>query len=698
MDKEGALPAAASMKGLKLVVIACILLLLGIGGWFLSQSRVENMTQSTLNRQRDLQQAVMDKTLDAIRVWREELLAQTRFVSSAEMFRLFMADASGLDAESLEKLSQPDALHSQDEGIRLLAEQHAYIQDLLSDLTQRRAWNEARIVNTNGADIVCKDFASPLTPEQKSLTAKSVESGQPSFGPVRHGSNGLVMDVADPLFEVMGMGEPKCIGALLVTVPMDRILSTFLVSTGNQGGGMVSRIIDRSSKPASVLFMRGNFLQMEALPASFKLANVETLPFGRRDDLVGGGNVYSMGANVTMLDWLLAVETPAEIIDAAIEDESFRAYAFVILGLFAVALIIAYVWKLVASRAEALKHQEQEQLHAKINQQKLILDSINASLDTGLLLVDDKGYIRFANPAFYRICGAKQGSGIDAPLPEILRGPVSVQLISNMVRVREQGKNASIELEIPSADGEKRLYRVNLFPYSALPEETVTSGNGCVAVFQDITAFRARSQRDKQRQQAMLMAMDRAMASVDANLVGESSKMAKVAQLLAEKLGLSEEQQDTLRLSAQLSQIGKLFVPRELLLKKGKLTDEERHEVARAPEYADNILHDLHFGLPVQQTVHEMGERMDGSGPGGMTGENISMCGRVLAVASALVGMTSPRSWRSGKSLSAQDAVDILQKDAKFDPHVTAALAALDPVALLAIIGLPRQQKSENEA
>lgn len=204
-----------------------------------------------------------------------------------------------------------------------------------------------------------------------------------------------------------------------------------------------------------------------------------------------------------------------------------------------------------------------------------------------------------------------------------------------------------------------------------------------MATFQDITRFRAAAEKAAKRQEVLLAAMDRAMASADPHLVGQSEKMARVAGLLADAIGLDGTQKETVRLSAMLSQIGKLFVPRELLLKQGELTPEERREVGRAPIYADSILADLDFDLPVRETVREISERLDGSGPAGYTAEQISVCGRVLAVAAAFVAMVSPRAWRRSKAFYVEDAIEVLAKDRRFDETATRTLSRLDVNAIL---------------
>ena len=166
----------------------------------------------------------------------------------------------------------------------------------------------------------------------------------------------------------------------------------------------------------------------------------------------------------------------------------------------------------------------------------------------------------------------------------------------------------------------------------------------------------------------------RAIESVDVNLIGHSMKMEHVADLLSGAMSLPDKDRETLRLAARLSQVGKIFVPRELLTKKGKLTPEEQAEVMRAPEYAYGILRDMQFNLPVPDAVFQMGERMDGSGlPQHLAGEAINHNARILAVVNAFCAMVSPRSYRAG--MQPEEAVTLLMKDKGFDSQIVSALA-----------------------
>jgi HD-GYP domain-containing protein (c-di-GMP phosphodiesterase class II) len=141
-------------------------------------------------------------------------------------------------------------------------------------------------------------------------------------------------------------------------------------------------------------------------------------------------------------------------------------------------------------------------------------------------------------------------------------------------------------------------------------------------------------------------------------------------------MGLDARDCDTIRTAASLSQMGKLFVPRDLLTKSGQLTPDEQAEIMLAPQHAYDVLRDIDFGLPVAQAVYEMNERMDGKGyPQHLSGEAISMHARVLSVVNAFCAMVSPRSYRSGMPVNT--ALDRLRTDSSFDQQVVDALGLI---------------------
>lgn len=671
-------------------------LVIAICAFLLCFTYLEYQIQSILNRQRDVQQTMLDKSLDAIRVWRQELSNQARFISSSEMFRIFITDTRDLSAEQLRDLADPELLNSPNSSIRALAEQRAYMQDLLRDFIRRRAWIDATLVTTDGVEILAPQKPAALDDAQQDLVKRAVENKASVFGPIRKVEGAFFMDMADPLFEVLGGGEPKCVAVLLLTVPMNKPLSGFLTNNSTRENAIYPRLVDQTKYGTELIMLAGNNLVSRKLSESVAEGN---LAFERRPALVtyeAGSQhsekplspdqeVYSLGARPTLLDWLLVLETPATIIEQRIRSREWEIYGLGALTTIGLTLLAAFLFANMTSRQHKARAAHLNNLYNTIRQQKLVLDGVNNSLEAGLLLVDDKGVIQIANPAFRELTHCADKDLRKQPLVDVLPPQASIELIGNMKTVEDSGQSKTIELQLPGEKGE-RLFRVTLFPYQSESGEATSSGSGCVAIFQDITQFRANAKKAAKRQEALLTAMDRAIESADPHLVGQSAKMAQVSKLLADKLGMDAAQKETLRIASLLSQIGKLFVPRELLLKQGKLTPEEKSEVARAPEHADRILSDLSFDLPVRETVGEISERVDGSGPRGLKGDQLSKAGKLLAAVNAFIAMTSARSWRAQAGMPIDKAIETLSANAGFDPEISKALGEIDAAELAAIV------------
>lgn len=688
MQEMNAQAVARQYRMKKTVVVSVGLLLFVLAAavaFVLCNFQLKYTTQEILNKQRDIQQAWVDKSLESVRAWRGRLVEQARFISSAEMFRLFAADVRDLGPEGTARLSASDAGRSEDEALRSMAEQLSYMRDILQDFVRRRGWTAARVVAPDGTSLVAPAQAASLSPEQAALVRRADTARSLAFGPVRNPGDGLVMDMVDPLYEVLGEGDPKPVAFLLLTVPVEKAVTGFLTQSPDQHEDFQPRIWDRGPEGQEVVLLRDG--KAALAPAAFQPGNDLNLPFMRRNALTGSGEVYSLGAKLTDLDWCLVVEVPASLVDSQLEGQATQIYGLGVLGSLGVALLLAFVWASMVSRSHRATARHFQRLYTVIRQQKLMLDSINASLQAGLLLVNGQGRVQVSNPAFCQIAARSEEDMANAALADVLPQKAASDLLQGMERVSVSGRMDSIEISLDRPDG-ARLYRVTLFPFEDHQEDGVKVKGGCVGIFQDITEFRRRAEAARERQANSIAALVRAIESVDVNLIGHSQKMERVSELLSASMELPDKDRETLRLAARLSQVGKIFVPHHLLTKKGKLTPEEQQEVLRAPEYAYKALHDLQFGLPVPEAVYQMGERLDGTGqPRHLKGEEIVTNARILAVANAFCAMVSARSYRAG--MSPEEAVHLLSQDPGFDPAVVAALAQLPPDAVQRAIETP---------
>jgi diguanylate cyclase (GGDEF)-like protein/putative nucleotidyltransferase with HDIG domain len=154
---------------------------------------------------------------------------------------------------------------------------------------------------------------------------------------------------------------------------------------------------------------------------------------------------------------------------------------------------------------------------------------------------------------------------------------------------------------------------------------------------------------------------------------GHSQRVAELAERIARRLGLDEEQADLIRLAGGLHDLGKLAIPEEILGKEVPLTAAERGMIEKHPEIAFRMLQSLRIE-PVAAWILHHHERWDGGGyPGGLSGERIPLASRILFVADVFDALTTDRAY--GSTLSHEDALDELERNAgsQFDPRVVAA-------------------------
>jgi len=181
----------------------------------------------------------------------------------------------------------------------------------------------------------------------------------------------------------------------------------------------------------------------------------------------------------------------------------------------------------------------------------------------------------------------------------------------------------------------------------------------------------------------------------DSETATHLARMARYAHLIASRLAakydFSDEFVEFLFEFCPLHDVGKVAVPDSILLKPGKLTDQEmdvmRTHVARGVQIVELMMRDFglhsmpHFDM-LRNIVAFHHEAMDGSGyPYNRRGDEIPLEARIAAVADVFDALTSTRPYKT--AWSNEEALDLLRREAggKFDPHcVEVLLESVDAI------------------
>jgi len=152
---------------------------------------------------------------------------------------------------------------------------------------------------------------------------------------------------------------------------------------------------------------------------------------------------------------------------------------------------------------------------------------------------------------------------------------------------------------------------------------------------------------------------------------GHSERVTEYSVLIAKALNLPDDVVDKVRLAGLLHDIGKIGIHDNILLKPGKLTDDEFFEIQKHPEIGEEILRYIEDMREILPGIRNHHERLDGHGyPDGLDDSKIPLLGRIIAVADAFDAMTSDRPYR--KALSVDKAMQELKEFAgsQFDPKL----------------------------
>jgi PAS domain S-box-containing protein len=365
---------------------------------------------------------------------------------------------------------------------------------------------------------------------------------------------------------------------------------------------------------------------------------------------------------------LYKVDREAALADSDARRQRLLIAFFLIIGVISAALVA--VWFHASSRRASEAATRYRLLAERHDRQQRFLTLVTDSQPNDIAVIDERGIVCFGNR---RLADAARLS-----LPDLagktlasLFGPIAARHIEALNRRALDSAEPVTEVHPVEADGATRIVQSRHIPLG----EAFGLPRSILLVNEDITDAvnerekRARSLRDLVR--TLLSVVDRR----DPYSAHHSTRVSEVARAIAEESGLAPTLIETVEIASALMNLGKIFVPPELLMANRPLSAMEKSLIHESVLTSADLLEGVSFEGPVVETLRQMLESIDGTGkPNGLKGEEILKTARICAVANAFVGMVSARAYRSGLDLDT--AIDLLLKDAgtRFDRSVIAAL------------------------
>lgn len=183
--------------------------------------------------------------------------------------------------------------------------------------------------------------------------------------------------------------------------------------------------------------------------------------------------------------------------------------------------------------------------------------------------------------------------------------------------------------------------------------------------------------------QATLEGWVQALDMRDKETEGHSQRVTILTQRLARSMGVRDDELVHITRGALLHDIGKMAISDKILLKPGKLTEDERAVMQKHPQYAYEMLKRIDFLWPAIHIPYCHHEKWDGTGyPRRLKGEEIPFPARIFPVIDVYDALISDRPYRGG--LPVDQVREMIRKDSgtHFDPQVVEAFLAMEDLSV----------------
>lgn len=659
--------AGAGQRGRLLVWAAAVLAVIAVAAVLVPYLTI-SAKKSQLNEQiGERLQITAAGQAGVISTWLQGTRRLAEPLVESELLRLFAAEMD-LAGGDMSRMVAPPGEDQPGLGVPLV-EQVPFVERILSDFAANADFLAAYLVGRKGDSFVTSSGAAPFTAQQRGLALDSIERGQTAHGPARSLPAGLVMDMAIPVYPAQvepGRGTP--VATLVLVTPLTAGLSEILA---------VDPLDRPGTRRALLQYADGQLQRIEpgaATPVApvsigdFDLAT-GTIGFARRSSLAGLGPVYSAGAAVSGPTWWVIEEVGVSAAEQPLSTYATAAIIVAVLVVLAVAIAFGAFWWRLASLHDRALAEQYRRLAERIRAQKQLLDSVNGAIHEFIGLKAPNGTYRYANPAFAAAVSRDPETMVGLDDAAIFGQGTAKRLALTDRRVLESREPVTVDEEI-YLDGRRRYLQISKAPFL----DAAGAPSGIVSVTRDVTELVEQRHKKERAIQQLVSALVRAIELRDPYLAGHSRRVAEFALAVGRQLGCSDEEMATLELAANLSQIGKLAIRKELLTKPARLTEAELAEMETHVNHAVEFLQGIDFELPVVETILQMHERLDGGGyPNRLQGEAISLTGRILGACDVFCARLEPRSYRAG--LAPEAVLDILSQNlTRYDRRVVEAL------------------------
>jgi len=630
--------------------------------WLIFEYAEKERNRDLLNWQSRLALLAEIKATE-VESWVDKRKKQLNTLSTNASLRLFLSEYN--NSENVNK----DVLSAVQGHVRNLlrssAERFGFAENLsvISKLNINHASEYGLAILDKKQQLVMstKGFPHDIEPHQNEIMS-AYKSAKPQIIDLFAGAEGQpVYGFVYPVFQLQSLKDNSPVGAVVLLLDPRINLYEFLKNKQSITKSDESLLVVRDGPSVvHVSPVKGEFKLFHRLPDNNKHASSYAYHnsggFEEMKDY-SGVEVLVTGREIRNTPWHLVQKISAA--EALAESNSHQIFLLTTFILFVVIIAIGFIaiWRHSTSlRLQSLS----DALETHVD----LLDAVTDNISDNIILLGGDLRVIFINHAFSQALSLDSNEIRSKHIASVLGKETSELLLENV-----SGKNEASVMSL-QINASERIYHV-------VSTEVVYGEhvNAKLYVLHDISELKQEQEKRELLGRGIIGTLVKAVDMHDPFCANHSARTREVAMGIAKEMDLTEIQLESLEMAALLANIGKLFVPKEILTKMEVLSEEESDQLKMHIDYAVEILSGLSFNGPVVDIIAQKNERLDGSGyPKGLASSEIMLESRILAVANAFVAMASSRAYRKGRDV--KDVIDMLleQSETQYDRHVVAAL------------------------
>lgn len=383
-----------------------------------------------------------------------------------------------------------------------------------------------------------------------------------------------------------------------------------------------------------------------------------------------GSDVLVSSITIANTDWKLMRSIDISEAMGPAQERKRSILIFSFLTIIAIGGIIALIWRHGVSIKvqEALK--KEQVLAEKYQKLSSFLSIVTDSQPTEIATVDKDGKYTFVN---------KQAAKAANSIAEEMIGKTPSAVIGK-AKAKVDELNIEEVLELQKTQYQMRHYgsgdQLEAYKTDYVP---LSSGDvdhdGVLIVKEDLSELERNRIKRELNLKSLVSTLTMIIGSRDPFSRAHSERVVTITKVLCQELSLEEGEAITAELAGAMMNLGKILVPRSILTKPEKLNEDELKIIRESVLKSADMVEGIEFDGPVSDVLRQVQAHWDGSGePGGLSGEDILLPARIVAVANAFVGMTSARAYRNGLDMKYAITTLMNEVDYVYDRRPVVAL------------------------